>query len=83
MARFIQYQLLSDSIDGTKLFQELADLETSRTAELAKTKEEKDLLARSKHLFLTAKLLRFSLTKDEWQAYQSMKSSSLASTASL
>jgi hypothetical protein len=69
---YIQYVLLADSIDAEKLFEETRDLEDRAIALLAKTPEEKALMAEGRYLNLVGKLLDFALTKDEWNEYKNL-----------
>ncbi|MBI3012169.1 MAG: hypothetical protein HYY63_00920, partial [Elusimicrobia bacterium] len=73
MDRYIQYVLLSDSIDSGNLFNEIRELENERYKKLARTQEEKHLLAKSKQISLTKKLTEFSLAPNEWEEYAALK----------
>lgn len=73
MDAYIRYVLLSDRIDGEKLMEEMASLQKERYAQLAKTRDEKDLVAKSYALLLSGRLLSFSLTPSEWEDYEGLK----------
>jgi hypothetical protein len=72
MNSYVQYLLLSDSIDTEKLFIEVNQLEARGYDWLAKTENEKRLIRESKKLYLTEKLVNFSLSSDEWREYKTM-----------
>lgn len=74
MDAYIRYVLISDRIDAEKLVDELAALQTARYQTLAKTPVEKDLVAQSTALQLTARLLDFALTPAEWAEYEQLHS---------
>src|SRR5207248_1152564 len=78
MDQYIHYVLLSDQIDAEKLFAEIKQLEEAAYASLIKTPEEKKLVAESKQLYLTGKLLDFALTREEWTEYRSSSRDLLA-----
>ncbi len=73
MDGYIRYVLLSDRIDAEKLMDELATLEKEKYIRLAGTAEEKALVAQSTHLHLTAQLLDFALTPQEWAEYENQR----------
>ncbi|MBI4395947.1 MAG: hypothetical protein HY548_02555, partial [Elusimicrobia bacterium] len=60
-----RYVLLAESLDAHGLFQDIEELEKAQENELAKTPEEKNLLALSKDLELAEKLLDFALIPRE------------------
>ncbi|MBP9699367.1 MAG: hypothetical protein KBD85_05050, partial [Elusimicrobia bacterium] len=70
MNEYIRYILLVDGIDADQLLNEIASLEKSAYGQLAKSLEEKALVAQSRHLWLTARLVDFSLIPQEWQEYK-------------
>jgi hypothetical protein len=70
MNEYIRYILLVDGIDADQLLNEISSLEKSAYGQLAKSSEEKALVARSRHLWLTARLVDFSLIPQEWQEYK-------------
>ncbi|OVE76640.1 hypothetical protein BVX98_04950, partial [bacterium F11] len=74
MNRYLQYVLLSDSIDASVLIRDIRELEESIYAKLAKRKEEKDLIQASRYLYLTKKLVDFALTAEEWEEYKKVRS---------
>lgn len=67
--RYIRYVLLADGIEAESLMKSIQRLETQVLNELCRTREEKDLMQRSKDLYLVGKLLDFGLTPDEWKEY--------------
>ncbi len=73
MAAYIRYVLLCDSLDVTAILQEIANTEQRIISSLAKTDAKRNLLAQSAQLNLTAKLLNFSLTREEWGNYKTDK----------
>jgi glycosyltransferase involved in cell wall biosynthesis len=73
MEGYVRYVLLADRIDAERLFTDLAAAEEAAYARLARTPEEKDLVAESKALRLKEKLADFSLTPDEWAEYSAVK----------
>jgi len=70
MGDYLQYILLSESIAGDQLQNEIRNLERSVYNDLAKTNQERDLLLKSRHLYLIEKLLNFALTTEEWREYR-------------
>jgi CheY-like chemotaxis protein len=84
MDSYIRYVLLSDSLDIDAIFNEISAIEKKIFARLAKSAVEKQLLAQSHALSLAAKLIDFSLTKQEWRDYASSNvASTLAELAAL
>lgn len=71
MDAYVRYVLLSDRISAEKLLADIAALERSCYGRLARTPEEKALVAESLRLHLSGKLIDFSLTPDEWADYRS------------
>lgn len=69
MNAYIRYVMLSDRIDGEKLMEAMAAREKERYGTLAKTADEKKLVAMSTTLHLTDRLLNFALTPLEWAEY--------------
>jgi hypothetical protein len=76
MDAYLNYVMLSDQIDAEILMTELSTLQSTRFAALAKTKTEKTLVAQSAQLHLTARLLDFALTPEEWSEYEFKKNES-------
>ncbi|MBL8023031.1 MAG: NUDIX domain-containing protein [Elusimicrobia bacterium] len=66
---YVRYVLLAEGIDAEQLLEEISIQEKRAYDRLAATSEEKDLIARSRELWLTEKLLDFSLTPAEWKEY--------------
>ncbi len=69
---YVQYVLLSDTINSEKLFRSVKNMEDEAYASLSKTVDEKRVMAQSAALHLTGKLVDFSLTPDEWKEYKSI-----------
>jgi len=67
---YIRYVLLTDGIKTEALLKEVNKLEDSVYNLLAKTEAERNLIARSRALYLAGKLLDFSLTTEEWEEYK-------------
>ncbi|MFN0116758.1 MAG: hypothetical protein ACKVQC_00505 [Elusimicrobiota bacterium] len=67
---YLRYVLLSENIDVEHLFSKVNKAEVAAYARLTKTQEEKALVLESQKLYLTEKLVDFSLTKDEWNDYK-------------
>jgi hypothetical protein len=72
MEGYIRYVLLADSVDAEALYGELNRLENEGYARLAATDGERLLVERSRQAHLTAKLIDFSLTPEEWKEYSEM-----------
>ncbi len=66
MDSYIRYVLLSDSLDVDAIIKETGEIEKNIAASLAMTVREKKMLAESRQLALTEKLLDFALTTEEW-----------------
>lgn len=75
MSTYIQYVLLSDSIDSEKLFEEIRSRENDLYKTLSKTPEEKKLVSKDRYLYLASKLVQFELTPEEWMEYKEVFSS--------
>jgi len=73
MSEYIQYVLLSESVDPEKLFQETSRMEEEAYNSLVKTDQEKKLVVQSRFNHLLGKLLDFALTPEEWAEYKSVK----------
>ncbi|MFN0116661.1 MAG: hypothetical protein ACKVQC_00010, partial [Elusimicrobiota bacterium] len=71
MNNYLKYILLSDQIDAEKLFFEIKETENKIYVSLTKKEIEKELIEKSKKLYLEQKLINFSLTKEEWGEYKS------------
>jgi len=72
MDAYVQYALLSDKINAEGLLAEVQSLEDGRYAALATTADEKNLVARARHLHLLGKLVDFALTPSEWREYKKL-----------
>ena len=73
LTEYLRYVLLSDSIQSENLFTEIKELEKRNYDSLTKNDEEKRLVKKSRRLYLTEKLLNFTLTKEEWEDYEELK----------
>ncbi|MBK8575856.1 MAG: hypothetical protein IPN90_09320 [Elusimicrobia bacterium] len=69
MDNYLQYVLLADKINPESLYHDIRWLEQETYRRLAQTPEERRLVAQSKTLALTEKLVEFSLTPGEWDEY--------------
>jgi hypothetical protein len=72
MEEYIRYVLLADRIDAESLLSDLTSLERKAFASLARSPEAQTLVDQSRAAYLTAKLVDFSLTPDEWKEYLSL-----------
>jgi len=70
MDAYLNYVLLADGIDAHALFEEMTAREDAAYRALAATPAEAALVAASKKLRLTGKLIAFSLNAQEWDAYR-------------
>jgi hypothetical protein len=70
MNAYTDYALAADRINVENLFQEIIRLEKSAYDRLARTTVEKRLVSESRRLYLTGKLLDFTLTPEEWADYK-------------
>lgn len=70
---YIQYVILSDAIKPQELMPLIERLTESIYRQLAKTEEEKKLVAQSEQVNLTQKLINFDLTPAEWEKYKSVR----------
>ncbi len=77
MKAYVQYVLLADNIQPELVLQEVKKLELEGYASLAKTPEEKDLVAQADYLYLAGKLVDFALTPEEWGEYKKTVPSAL------
>ena len=68
--RYLNYVFLSHRIDSEKLPQELQQQEALTYARLTRTDTERRLIRQSNELNLAKKLIAFTLTKEEWNAYK-------------
>ncbi|MBI3012647.1 MAG: hypothetical protein HYY63_03375, partial [Elusimicrobia bacterium] len=72
MDGYIRYVLLSDRIQAEKLLKEVKTMEERAYQILARTEEEKMIVTQSKYLYLVSKLLSSSLTREEWEEYETI-----------
>lgn len=70
MSRYVEYALTSDRIKAEPLFKEFGEMERAIYARVTKTEEERALVAASRRLYLTGKLVDFALTNEEWNEYK-------------
>jgi len=70
MNSYLRYLHLSERLDPEIMLQETARMEKDGYGSLAKTKEERALVDEGRGLYLTGKLVAFSLTPDEWEEYE-------------
>jgi len=70
MDSYILYVLSSYQVDGEKLFSEIRKAERSIYQSLTRTKKERALVKKSRHLFLRKKLIDFELGPEEWNEYK-------------
>jgi hypothetical protein len=73
MDGYIRYVLAAEEISAEDLFEAVAQLEKEAYHRVAKTPEERSLVLGDRRLFLTAKLVDFSLTPGEWAEYRVSK----------
>ena len=66
---YIQYIMLSDSVDVKKLLTEVKKWESEIYESLIQTSKERKLVSESRRLYLIEKLIDFSLTPDDWKEY--------------
>ncbi len=69
-ATYVRYVVQADGINADELFTSIEKTEAAIASKLARTPNEKELLAHGEHLLLTGKLLEFSLTPKEWEKYK-------------
>lgn len=67
---YLHYLLLSEQIELERLFKDIRRSEEQIYSSLAKTEQQKRLVAQSRHLYLTSKLIDFALTREEWEKYR-------------
>lgn len=69
MQSYVQYVLLSDSLNIEQINSDLRVLENQVYASLVKTEPEKILVKKSRALYLQGRLVEYALTPDEWKEY--------------
>ncbi len=74
MDAYIRYVSLADALNAEDLIHDLRTAEDKRYALLAKTSDEKKIVAESEYFYLVGKLVDFSLTKEEWTEYKTVYS---------
>jgi len=78
--KYIQYVLLSDEIRAEPLLTAVREIAKEVYDYLAQNEEERRLIAQSRILHLTEKLVKFSLTPAEWEEYKQITSYELRVT---
>jgi hypothetical protein len=73
LKRYVDYVILTEGIDGEKLFEELQVLEKGAYATLTPTSAERALVERSRRWTLAKKLVAFELTPGDWREYAAGK----------
>jgi hypothetical protein len=68
-----RYAQLIGRMNAERLLRDVEQWEQSVYASLARTEAEKKLIERSRYIYLTGKLLDFSLTRDDWVTYETLK----------
>lgn len=71
--KYVQYVLLSESIDKFRLFDQIEDLKSRAVANLGRSKEEKNLMGLAEDLRLVHRLVRHEFGPAEWKSYQERK----------
>jgi len=66
---YIRYVLLVDGVKADELFAEVNQREQEIYENLTQTEAQKNLVARSRQLYLISQLADFSLTSDQWGTY--------------
>jgi len=74
MNAYLKYVISAERIDSESLLREKSALEEDTYRSLAKSPQEKNLVAESLFLRLIGKLADFSLTKEEWDDYKKGRS---------
>jgi hypothetical protein len=82
MDAYVRYVLLADAVSAEGLFAQSAAMEKSLYAGLARTAEEKSLVAASRLCRLRAGLADFSLTPSDWLEYRSLRAAAPAADLS-
>jgi hypothetical protein len=72
MDAYVRYVLLAEGIDPEGLQKELHALEKATFSRLSQREEERSLINKSRQIWLTQKLLDFSLTPLDWAEYNEM-----------
>ncbi|MCG3204757.1 MAG: hypothetical protein KCHDKBKB_01474 [Elusimicrobia bacterium] len=67
---YLHYVLLAETIEAEDLLRDLKDLEEKIYTQLIQTAGERALIKISHDLYLTGKLVDFSLTPEEWREYK-------------
>ncbi|MBL0058642.1 MAG: hypothetical protein IPP35_05960 [Elusimicrobia bacterium] len=76
---YVRYVLLADGVDAGSLFSDLQSLEKDAYRRWSHSPLESGLVARSRRVFLTEKLVDFSLTPGEWREYAETPTAGLES----
>ncbi|MFN0116773.1 MAG: methyltransferase [Elusimicrobiota bacterium] len=67
---YLQYVALYQTLDIDETLKELTELETEIYQLLIKNKREAEFVKESQRLWLSEKLVKFSLTREEWDKYK-------------
>ena len=70
--RYVTYVLEADAIKSETLFSELSQLENKIWENLSQTTQQKNLVRASLQVSLTEKLVRLTLTPQEWNDYKTV-----------
>jgi len=82
LADYIRYLHLADAIDADRLFAETAELERTTFAQLSEGfPGAAALVAADRRLTLTEKIVRFELTREEWNDYRDARPAGPAALA--
>ncbi len=74
---YVDYVLLAETIDRNKLLDELLGLERSAQDDLARTPEQKRLVAANRNILLLEKLFSHTMTMADWVEYDGDKERAL------
>lgn len=78
---YLRYTRLSATLQAEKLLADVAAAERTIFDRLARTPDEKRLVAQSRRLALTEKLVGQSLTREEWEEYQTFPATEVSGLA--
>lgn len=73
LSAYLRYVVLIDAIDADGLLREAASLERTAYDRIATNDAERRLIAESRRLSLTDRLVSFSLTSSDWTEYKSLR----------
>lgn len=69
MMEYIRYALLADAIQSDHLLAEIGLLEKSAYNAVVRSPQERELVDRSRRLWLASRLVNFALTPEEWDEW--------------